>query len=48
MIFAKVTRIIASRKAVKTVYWRTVEDGNTIRLVKHTKTLSIEAPSPNK
>lgn len=44
MIFATVTRFIASRKAIKTVYWRTIEDGDTVRMVKHTKTINIEAP----
>lgn len=44
MIFATVTRFVASRKAVKTIYWRTVEDGDGVRLVKHTKTLNIEGP----
>lgn len=44
MIFATVTRFIASRKAIKTVYWRTIEDGESVRMVKHTKTINIEAP----
>lgn len=44
MIFATVTRFIASRKAIKTVYWRTIQDGESVRMVKHTKTINIEAP----
>ncbi len=44
MIFATVTRFIASRKAVQTIYWRTVEDGESVRLVKHTKMINFAAP----
>lgn len=45
MIFATVTRFIATRNAVKTIYWRTIEEGGSVRMVKHTKTLNIEAPA---
>lgn len=45
MIFATVTRFIVSRKAMKTIYWRTIEDGDGVRIVKHTKTLNIEGPA---
>lgn len=48
MIFATVTRFIASRKAVRTIYWRTIEDGDSVRMVKHSKTMCIEPPSPQK
>lgn len=48
MIFATVTRFIASRNAVKTIYWRTVEDGDSVRLVKHTKIINIEAPDASR
>lgn len=44
MIFATVTRFIASRKAVKTIYWRTIEDGDGVRIVKHSKTMNVEGP----
>lgn len=44
MLFATVTRFIASRNAVKTVYWRTIEEGDSVRMVKHTKTINIDAP----
>lgn len=45
MLFATVTRFIASRNAVKTIYWRTIEEGDSVRIVKHTKTINFEAPA---
>lgn len=37
MIFATASRYVARRNAIVKVYWRSVEDANGVRMVKHSK-----------